>query len=75
VSQATGIPFFRSFTPAATVLSISWAPSWARDPGIQRTRRRGLALRSTFGHDARLCGHRAGRITVLSGRRGPDLRT
>ena len=69
VSRATGIPGFRSFAPAVTVL----APGLFQGP--ERTRRWGLALRGTLGHDARLCGHRAGRITVSSGRRGPDLRT
>jgi hypothetical protein len=69
VSQGTGIPGFRSFAPAAAVV----VPGLLRGP--ERTRRRGLALRGTLGHDARLCGHRAGRITVSSGRRGPDLRT
>jgi hypothetical protein len=68
-SQATGIPGFRSFSPAAAVI----VPGLLRGP--ERTRRRGLALSSALRHDARLCGHRAGRITVSSGRRGPDLRT
>jgi hypothetical protein len=69
VSQATGIPGFRSFAPAAAVI----VPALLQ--GSERTRRRGLALRGSLGHDARLCGHRAGRITVSSSRRGPDLRT
>ena len=60
-----GAEVFRRFVKVARALARPVGP----------TRRRGLALSSALRHDARLCGHRAGRITVSSGRRGPDLRT